>query len=354
LNQISTSYTRQLTKRLIVSGLSLLSLFLIPESLRPDSTDSVEKAYVAMAIQGDLSGATDLFSDLSFRDDPDTDRLRKQFEERFVRHPGNQGALGQGPLLQRVASTYQDYWRLGLLGDTTVAGEMLTKRLSALPVMQDDTYPIDVNPFEALRVSLRRNGIHFLETEAPPFRDLFLWKKDSTKRYTVQLTDRKLSLTVHLMDDFLLQGWKDFASLGLVSTTGWVENDELYCLAWAYDTSSESFKVSYLKHEARHLVDLEKFPTMNSEELEYRAKLTELAFADRTLKRILSGFAAKAAENPESAHAMANWRVTRDIYFVLNELEMPEGFADWDSMGVGKVNRAARVLLRNSTELQEK
>ena len=54
--------------------------------------------------------------------------------------------------------------------------------------------------------------------------------------------------------------------------------DTLYCVEWAYAPDTENFEVSYLKHEAQHLADFQRFPGLPSAELEYRAKLTELAF----------------------------------------------------------------------------
>ena len=124
-------------------------------------------------------------------------------------------------------------------------------------------------------------------------------------------------------------------------------------MAWAYDEGTENFSVSYLKHEARHLLDLERFPEMDSTELEYRAKLTELAFANRTLKRVLEDFTAKAEENADSPHAMANWRVVRDIHWSLYGEELPAGFTGWGVVNVGSVNRAARSLLKANTQQHE-
>ena len=199
-----------------------------------------------------------------------------------------------------------------------------------------------------LETVLAPEGVHVFEGSTPPLRDLFLWRRQESQRFEVQLTDGPVEVTVHFMDDFLAQGWKDFATLGLATTTGWVEDGELYCLAWAYDTGSENFEVSYLQHEARHLADLERYPEMDATELEYRAKLTELAFANRTLHRILEDFTAKAAENPASPHAMANWRVVHDIYWQLRGVEMPGTFDSWSGVRVGQVNRAARILLDTS------
>ena len=143
-------------------------------------------------------------------------------------------------------------------------------------------------------------GIHFLDTPAPPLRDLFLWETEENTSYTVSLTDRTQKVRVTFMAGLYSVGWKQFATLGLVSTTGWVEGDRLYCVEWAYDRESENFEVSYLKHESRHLADFELFPELQSTDLEYRAKLTELVFATTSIMRLLDDFTNKSALNPDS------------------------------------------------------
>jgi hypothetical protein len=90
---------------------------------------------------------------------------------------------------------------------------------------------------------------------------------------------------------------------------------------------------------------------MDTVELEYRAKLTELAFANRDLQRIWNDFRAKAANNPTAAHAHANWRIVRDIEKALAG-NRTRGAADAAALlDVHRVNRAARRLLQENTAL---
>jgi hypothetical protein len=306
--------------------------------------DPVE-GYIALAIQGDLSGVPEWLSQFPPERFPQRLELEQAFLDRFSPATG-QTTGGIPGLPERIAVAYEVYWRKALL-EPREAGDSERSLFAELGTLLDSD-PAAETVRNILEKALAGEGVHVFEGPTPPLRDLFLWRRQESHRFEVQLTDGPVEVTVHFMDDFLAQGWKDFASLGLATTTGWVENGELYCLAWAYDTGSENFDVSYLRHEARHLEDLERYPEMDATELEYRAKLTELAFANRTLHRILEDFTDKAAENPASPHAMANWRVMRDIYWQLHGEEMPGTFDSWSGVRVGQVNRAARILLDTS------
>ena len=53
-----------------------------------------------------------------------------------------------------------------------------------------------------------------------------------------------------MLEEVTGQQWEDlmqehvFAPLGMTSTGGWAKKDLLYCVSWAWDQTSEHFKVS--------------------------------------------------------------------------------------------------------------
>ena len=167
------------------------------------------------------------------------------------------------------------------------------------------------------------------------------------------MTDRTQKVSVTFVSDIYSRGWKQFATLGLVATTGWVEDGRLYCVDSAYDRISENFEVSYLKHESRHLADFNHFPGLQSADLEYRAKLTELTFASTSTGHLLNDFTNKSANNPASPHAYANYRVTREIYREMFDKPFPASGNPWQEINTQSVNKAARDLLRRNTESLE-
>jgi hypothetical protein len=204
--------------------------------------------------------------------------------------------------------------------------------------------------YALLQAAVTAQGMHALVGPAPPLQDLLVWRSQAVQQFTVELTDQQRQVTVVFLSDFLSRGWKHYAALGLAATTGWVEDGSLYCVEDAYAPGTESFEVSYLKHEGRHLADLERFPGLSAVELEYRAKLTELAFASKTLRGLLDDFSEKSAPNPGSPHAAANFRVTQDAWRELYGSSFPGGNQVWMTVSPWKVNRAARRLLERSTE----
>lgn len=335
--------------------LAMIAVSLTPFTLLAGEPSTLVSRYIAIAIQGDLSKASGLFQEETFDDGVSSAALQEQFQQRFLSTQARPEDFSGAGFMDGITLAYKEYWKSALLGASRHEDQLetLETRLAAVLRRFYGIPTEGATVYEGLHDAFRSRGIHFLDSPAPPLRDLFLWQSEKPRQYTVQLTDERLVLNVRFMDEFLLQGWKEYASLGLATTTGWVEDNTLYCIAWAYDTESENFEVSYLKHEARHLVDLAQYPDMESTELEYRAKLTELAFANRSLKRVLDDFTEKAAQNPDSPHAMANWRIVRDIHWALYGEELPENFVEWGHLDTGKVNRLARQLLVLNTQTHQ-
>ncbi len=317
------------------------------QAANPPASDLAQR-YDRMALAGDLSRAQDLFDGLGERASGHDLALAAAFEERFA-VPSTDALPGDDSFSARVAEIYRTYWRSALLREPGDPESRLRAALSRLLEAETVTGAVDREPVSAVLAALAEREVHHDERPGPPMRDLLLWREERSARYAVRLSDGTRHVRVRFIDDVLLQGWKDYASLGRFSTTGWAHDGELYCLAGAYDTSSEAFRVSFLKHEARHLADLEDFPEMPPAELEYRAKLTELAFAHQSLGSVLSGFAAKAADDPESPHAMANHRVIRDLYHALHDEGLPAGFDGWDALNGARINRAALDLLERDS-----
>jgi hypothetical protein len=327
-------------------------------NLPVDAGEPLLDRYVALAIQGDLKPALSLL-DGSAGDavaGATASELRMRFRQRFIElaeptSPGSGNALVDG-----IVAAYRDYWRRALMAEAAVgAGSAPEQQLqSALVAVLAQSQPDAATGsadtvYAALEPALREQGFHALIGPAPPLQDLFVWRGQETRDYDVVLTDQRRTVRVAFLSDFSSLGWKDYAALGLATTSGWVDGDILYCVAWAYAPDSEGFEVSYLKHETRHLADFEQFPGLDSEQLEYRAKLTELAFAAQTAQRLLEDFSAKAAPNPGAPHAAANYRVVRDVYQALYGKPYPEAEGAWNTVSVAMVNSVARRLLERHT-----
>ena len=106
--------------------------------------------------------------------------------------------------------------------------------------------------------------------------------------------------------------------------------------------------LSLLQHYTR-------YPELQETDLEYRAKLTELAFASSSLPKLLREFENNSAPNPESPHAYANYQVSRDLYQAIYDSPLPATGNPWELVSAiaGRVNPAARALLAEHTRKLE-
>ncbi len=334
-------------------------LFLVCPELEAGDNPSVSSRYISYAIQGDLRPALDLFEQLDPRiDDKNALELASQFQSRFIEQSDPSPISSGNRIIDSIAAVYREYWRRALMGELSREESLVWLEASLEDLIQHHVETTDVEEsakvFERLGDLIQKQGFHSLESPASPLRDLYIWKTQETASYIVKLTDQTRKVDVVFMSGIYSAGWKDYATLGLSATSGWIEDSKLYCVEWIYDPLSENFEISYLKHESRHLADLERFPKLSSAQLEYRAKLTELAFAQRSLARLLDDFSSKSALNPQSPHAHANYRVTRNLYRQVYGREFPVEADPWLLVDAGRVNEAARELLaRNTMELGE-
>jgi hypothetical protein len=162
----------------------------------------------------------------------------------------------------------------------------------------------------------------------------------------VVLRDTTQTVTVNFLDDFVSQGWAHFATFDHHGTGGWADRNALYCIRAHYDLNSERFLISYLKHEARHNADYQRYPNLVGADLEYRAKLTELIFADSTQHTLLKHFSARANAETDSPHPLANWHVVNDLAQALGQAGAPINSEDWQSQDPDSIRSAAGVLLK--------
>jgi len=254
------------------------------------------------------------------------------------------------PLVQDVLTAYRQYWLRALL-DGRPAGRQETRLLERLNriVARADAKPAatldELEP--ALDSVVRARGYHVLLGVTSPLRELMLWRTETEQRYDVELPEHPQPVTVVLMDDFASLGWAGFATCDRSHSGGWTKPERLYAVRSAYDLDSETYRVSYLAHEAQHFADNHRFPALErQEELEYRAKLTELALARETVHDLLEAFARNTSDDTGVPHSYANGRVVRDL---AGRLGTGGAAPVWRDVPVGRINEAAEALLREET-----
>ncbi len=305
---------------------------------------------------GDLRPVSSLIANMQRKPDLPADELSRvlmqQYRERFEEAPGPGKSNSENPLVDGVINAYREYWRTVLTYALPAeqADHALQAQLRELVAAHAEIPVSNQDIFQQLEITLAQQGFGSSAGFTSPWRDLYIWREQHAEWFEVQLTDMVKNVQVTFIEQPLIQGWQHFASLDLVSTSGWATASGLFCLCGSYDLESTAFTVSWLKHETRHLADLERYPGMDMTRLEYRAKLTELAFSGSKDRTLLRQFTASASDAGGSAHSVANARVSRDVYREIFDRELPAGEDPWRDLGPYKTAPAARKLLERDTE----
>jgi hypothetical protein len=250
-----------------------------------------------------------------------------------------------------ILAVYREYWvrTLTSVAPDLAHGGWLLERLNGLAAGEGAARAATLDDLEPVLDSLiGARGYHVLLGVTSPLRELMLWRSETEERYEVALPEGSQPVTVMFMDDFASLGWAGFVTCDRSHSGGWTRPDRLYAVRSAYDTASEAFRVSYLTHEGQHFADNRRFPEIErQDELEYRAKLAELAVARTTLYDLLDAFAGNVSDDRGVPHSYANGRVVRDLAARL----FPRSAAApaWRSAPPGRINAAARALLREDT-----
>lgn len=329
---------------------------LLPLALEAQQAERPElvNRYISQALQGDLSRAESLFANLEERElAPEEYDLLERFRQRFVTREEKAERSGSA-LVDAVVAAFRRYWTSALMGEAPEAqaratlDEELRKTLRRFGAAAGDA-PLD----RKLRDALEKRGWHVLTGVTQPFRELMLWRSETEKTYRVKLTDGVQRVRVVFLDDFLVLGWSHFATFGKAYSGGWTRPDALYVIAPAYDIGSERFRVNYLKHEARHFADIAHYPRLRQADLEYRAKLTELVFAEERFWETLSNFINNAAANENAPHAYANHTVVANLSSRLLDVPYEASLERWLALDKEDIRAGARKLLAEHTRAIE-
>ena len=244
-------------------------------------------------------------------------------------------------LLNQILRLYQIYYR-----DVFYCGlpepEAADKLLAGLKKLLDMPDTEEGALTERLQALFEAEDYHALFGKTQGYYGPYIWRETVPTVYQVELPGGTASYTVNILKGFIFRSWMDYLTFGRYGTGGWASPDgTINCIAQAYDFESERFLVSLLKHEAQHTVDMKQFPNITPTELEYRAKLVELHYANDL--DLLQKFLSQADESRESdSHAMASARIKR-------------GFADTNQRLLPCIQaRALELFQAHTKEMKEK
>ena len=243
--------------------------------------------------------------------------------------------------LNNILRLYQIYFRDTFycgIPEAEAADKLLTglRELLNLPDAEEELLT------KQLQSEFTAAGYHALFGKTQGYYSPYIWRDTVPTVYRVELPGGTAEYTVNILKGFVFRGWMDYLTFGRYGTGGWASPDgTIHCVEQAYDFESEKFLVSLLKHEAQHTVDLQQFPEITPAELEYRAKLVELHYANDL--GLLQKFLSEADESKASdSHATAAARIQRE-------------FSDTNQQSLPAIQaRALELFHADTKEMEEK
>ncbi len=311
----------------------------------PDPSERFSKA-VGAALQADETKALALLDGIDLSTLPAKDQATVPcMRERFGPN-SRPAAAATGGLADRALAIYRDYWHTAMTHPKrrSTEEERLETRLRQLLGAPKEAHFDVIEPM--LSKALKKEGIYSLQGRTGLLRELMIWTKQDEKLTRVALPEGEQNVKVMLLDGFKSFGWGEYATCGRASTGGWTTEDALFAVVPKYPSlDDEEFRVTFLGHEAQHFADKTRFKDLKDWELEYRAKLTELAQANSTRAKVLGKFTSDQGDDPASPHSYANRQVLTDMVRKLG-LASAKDLATADA---GKVQSAAVELQREDT-----
>lgn len=339
----------------------LCSATILAQPAQNDSAKiNYEKIY-AWCLDGNVSPALKVIrtydgKELSAKDE----KFKDEFEDRFAYNKDKSNYLhSRASAITDLLSIYVNYWRKSCLDNGKNFDSLLLMDVSRYLAAK---YPPAVNlkaNEDSIDVYLKKyiRSLGLFTTgfgKTGEYYDLLVWKNQQDTTYKFRIYGDRTSVEVVFMNNFITHGWEEYATLGRAYPGGWATKNALYCVKSAYDLKSENFRVSYLAHESRHFSDYKIFPDLSSADLEYRAKLTELSLAQKTLYKTIDFFIDNANYDSENGHSVADYCVIRDLSKALFNENFVKDKAIWKKISTKQINETAYSLLKKNTKALKK
>lgn len=327
-----------------------------PDSIKMD----YEKIY-SYCLDGNVSPALTILRSYDSEKLSEKDlKFKTDFENRF-RYEEDKSGFTENKIspITELFKIYINYWRLSLIDnsknyDTLLiqnAAKFLNTNFQSENITTFNEDSIDIYTKKYIN-SLGLHTTGFGKTGK--YYDLLVWKTEEDTTYTFKTNDEKINVNVVFMDNFITLGWEEYATLGRHYPGGWATKEKLFCVKSAYDLKSENFMISYLAHESRHFADYKLFPKLMSADLEYRAKLTELSLAQKTLYSTIEFFIKNSNYESDNGHSVANYCIIRDLSRALFKTEFEKDINRWKEISDKEINKTASELLKENTRALNK
>jgi hypothetical protein len=289
----------------------------------------------------DLHGAVDYLSKFE-----ETKKLYDKYIDLFEK--GNLLTRTDNPVIDKIDKIYQVYYRKVFWQgvDNNQAKKELYIDLGKhfdMPIKEGE----DIED-EVVKV-VEKENYNCLCGDTQGFLGPYIWESSTEEKYRVELPNGVEGYKLVMMDNFISRSWLDFISFGKTGAGGWARKDGiLCCVRKCYDTKTNGFIISFLKHEAQHTQDIKKYVNITPTELEYRAKLIELIYWPDVTK-IKYFYDEASNKNLDNTHSMASYLIIENISKELFNSDYLIEEPDWNDK-VDEIQSIALVLLKRSNE----
>lgn len=269
-------------------------------------------------------------------------------------------------IINDISSIYREYWREELLKENPEKRSDSTLYLNLseylithhLTMLSKDSLSQTIKNDSILKGIIEDQGFKADFKFRNGFQELYIWDKETIKSYEVILPKKAISTKVVFIENYLLNGYDYYATVGSTQVGGWAvkESATLFCNKKEYEIDSENFKVSYLKHESLHFTDLNEYPNLSSADLEYRSKVIELMYCtEETIYDRIAEFIRDANHSNRShAHPYANYILIENLSKLIFNSEFKSDINQWKKISFGKINNSASSLYKKSEEVLQK
>lgn len=285
--------------------------------------------------------------------------VKKKYRARFIEDSEKKKAFSKNEVINDICSFYQAYWKSKMTAESANADSLLYDNIAhylvdhQLTDLSFETLSATIVDDAELGRVITDQGFHCKFLLMNGMQDILIWKKQSNTRYFVELPTDSIEVSVVNIEDYVLKGMLNYASCDDVEIGGWasISDTSLFCNKDTYRVKSENFKVSYLKHESIHFVDLQRYPNLQSADLEYRAKLIELSYCtENTIYDRLYEFIVGASdETPENPHPYANYQLIHRLSMRFFSVDFEQDYSKWKAISVEEINTASLAIFEEGT-----
>jgi hypothetical protein len=325
---------------------------------------------VSLAAAGDISTAFIKMEEKKSFSNPIVNfiyqRWKKKMYARFVSKEEVFENTSENKIVNDISNIYREYWRVEMLKplpesrtDSTlynnIADYLLSNNLTSL---SKDSLRKNIKDDSVLKKIIEKEGFKVNFNFRNGFQELFIWNKESTKKYDVILPKETVKTTVVFIESYHINGYDEFSTIGDSQVGGWATKDSatLFCNKGTYELNSEKFKISYLKHESLHFTDLKNYPNLSSADLEYRSKVIELMYCTEgtIYDRILEFATGANKADRKNSHPYANYILMQNMSKLIFNSDFNSDMNQWKKVSVDKINKAASSLYESSENILRK